>query len=203
MTSTTTIQLRHDTAANWTTENPTLATGEMGVETDTQKFKFGDGSTAWTSLSYAATGATFKYGLYTLSANQSSNLAVGNHIEFNTSKGSLGGLSTGSGQANGIITLPAGKTYKITGVARFNHSSTNYTGFGVYDRTNSAYLQPVLNGVAMDMNYNSAQTDQPTFIAVVEPTTNIDIDVRFVDGANTSLVWACFTWLLIEEYGGY
>ena len=45
---------RHDTAANWTTINPILASGEMGVETDTNKFKFGDGVTAWASLAYAA-----------------------------------------------------------------------------------------------------------------------------------------------------
>lgn len=46
------IQLRHDTAANWTAVDPTLATGEVGVETDTQLAKIGDGSTAWTSLAY-------------------------------------------------------------------------------------------------------------------------------------------------------
>jgi hypothetical protein len=47
-----TIKLRRDTAANWTSNNPTLAAGEIGVETDTGKFKIGDGSTAWTSLAY-------------------------------------------------------------------------------------------------------------------------------------------------------
>ncbi len=46
------IQVRRDTAANWTSENPTLAAGELGFETDTGKFKIGDGSTAWTSLKY-------------------------------------------------------------------------------------------------------------------------------------------------------
>ena len=45
---------RHDTAANWTSINPVLAAGEMGVETDTNKFKFGDGVTAWNSLAYAS-----------------------------------------------------------------------------------------------------------------------------------------------------
>lgn len=45
---------RHDTAANWTTTNPVLAAGEIGVETDTNKFKFGDGVTAWSGLAYAA-----------------------------------------------------------------------------------------------------------------------------------------------------
>jgi len=48
------IQIRRDTAANWASVNPTLAQGEIGVETDTTKFKFGTGSTAWNSLGYAA-----------------------------------------------------------------------------------------------------------------------------------------------------
>lgn len=43
---------RYDTAANWTAANPTLAAGELGVESDTGYFKVGDGSTAWTSLAY-------------------------------------------------------------------------------------------------------------------------------------------------------
>jgi hypothetical protein len=53
------LQNRRDTAANWTSNNPTLAAGEIGLEVDTSKFKMGDGSTAWTSLAYAyAAGAT-------------------------------------------------------------------------------------------------------------------------------------------------
>ena len=46
------IQIRRDTAANWTSANPTLAQGELGAETDTSKVKIGDGSTAWSSLGY-------------------------------------------------------------------------------------------------------------------------------------------------------
>ena len=53
------LQNRRDTAANWTSNNPTLAAGEIGLEVDTSKFKMGDGTTAWTSLAYAyAAGAT-------------------------------------------------------------------------------------------------------------------------------------------------
>jgi len=47
-----TLQFKRDTAANWTSNNPTLAAGEFGYETDTGKFKVGDGSTAWSSLGY-------------------------------------------------------------------------------------------------------------------------------------------------------
>jgi hypothetical protein len=43
---------RRDTAANWTSANPTLLAGEIGIESDTSKIKLGTGSTAWTSLSY-------------------------------------------------------------------------------------------------------------------------------------------------------
>jgi|694.fasta_scaffold24121_7 hypothetical protein len=57
------FQVRRDTAATWTSTNPTLASGEIGFETDTLKFKIGNGSTAWTSLGYQA--AVFNGGTIT------------------------------------------------------------------------------------------------------------------------------------------
>jgi len=48
------IQFRRDTAANWTSANPVLAEGELGLETDTARYKIGNGSTAWASLSYSS-----------------------------------------------------------------------------------------------------------------------------------------------------
>lgn len=50
-----TILLRNDTASNWNTENPVLSKGEIGVEIDTNKFKFGDGVKTWSQLNYAGT----------------------------------------------------------------------------------------------------------------------------------------------------
>lgn len=49
---TVTIQLRRDTGANWTTANPILAEGEIGVNTDDLSYKIGDGVTAWSGLTY-------------------------------------------------------------------------------------------------------------------------------------------------------
>ena len=49
------IQNKYDTAEKWTTNNPKLFLGEIGFESDTGKFKIGDGNTEWNSLSYAAT----------------------------------------------------------------------------------------------------------------------------------------------------
>ena len=48
------MQQRRGTAQQWTTANPTLAAGEIGFETDTNKFKIGNGATAWTALDYFA-----------------------------------------------------------------------------------------------------------------------------------------------------
>ena len=46
------IQVRRDTSANWTSTNPILFSGEIGFETNTGKFKIGDGSTVWSGLDY-------------------------------------------------------------------------------------------------------------------------------------------------------
>jgi len=50
------LQLRADTAANWTLNNPVLLANELGRETDTGKIKIGNGSTAWSSLAYQPFG---------------------------------------------------------------------------------------------------------------------------------------------------
>lgn len=46
------IQFRRGTASEWTSVNPVLAEGEMGIETDTNLFKIGNGTTTWTNLPY-------------------------------------------------------------------------------------------------------------------------------------------------------
>lgn len=76
------IQTRRGTAATWTSTNPTLAAGEIGFESDTNKFKIGTGSTAWTALAYAANTSplTTKGDLYTYSTTND-RLAVGNNGE--------------------------------------------------------------------------------------------------------------------------
>lgn len=48
------IRIRRDTAANWTSVNPVLEIGEPGLETDTRKVKYGDGTSAWTLLPYGS-----------------------------------------------------------------------------------------------------------------------------------------------------
>lgn len=71
------IQLRRDTAANWSAANPVLALAEPGLETDTNLIKYGDGITAWNSLPYAGVSPVVSGnlipsadGVYSLGSNE-------------------------------------------------------------------------------------------------------------------------------------
>ena len=46
------MQQRRGTAAQWTSADPVLNAGEIGWESDTNKFKIGDGTNHWASLDY-------------------------------------------------------------------------------------------------------------------------------------------------------
>ena len=48
------VQFRRGSASSWSTANPTLAEGELGLELDTGMFKVGNGIDNWNSLSYSS-----------------------------------------------------------------------------------------------------------------------------------------------------
>jgi hypothetical protein len=81
------IQIRRGLASEWTSANPTLLVAELALETDTRKFKIGDGVTAWTSLPYATQGEAGQDG-----ADGQNGLS----LEFNWSGTSLGVRQEGS-----------------------------------------------------------------------------------------------------------
>jgi hypothetical protein len=58
MPAQTVIKLRRGTASQWTSANPVLAAGEIGLETDTLRTKYGNGSSTWTALSYSVADAS-------------------------------------------------------------------------------------------------------------------------------------------------
>ena len=45
--------MRRDSAANWTSNNPLLAEGEMGLELDSGRWKIGNGTSLWSALVYS------------------------------------------------------------------------------------------------------------------------------------------------------
>jgi len=121
------IQVRRDTAANWTSANPTLSDGEIGYETDTGYMKIGDGTTAWSSLSYFTPGAVdgdnnTTYTISTAQAGSDANVTL-----------------TGSDATNDTITLVAGTNLSLT-VAGDNITAAVDNDLSNYDNSTSAFL---------------------------------------------------------------
>lgn len=116
MPAQTVIQVRRDTAANWTSANPTLASGEVGFETDTLRFKIGNGSTAWTSLSYGVAGSA-------TTATTATNIAGGlaGSLPYQTGAGATALLAAGTAGRvlvmNGSGTAPEWAQPKLSAFA--------------------------------------------------------------------------------------
>ena len=106
------IQLRRDTAANWTSVNPVLAQGELGFETDTLRFKLGTGSLAWASLAYTLN--TVLYG----STAPLNSLGVNGDFYFNTALFAIYGPKTSGSWPTGVAVTtagPVGATFAVVG----------------------------------------------------------------------------------------
>jgi hypothetical protein len=76
ITLTALMKQRYDTAANWTDANPTLLAGEIGIESDTEKIKIGDGATAWNSLGYQPWSELSTYPIVNADISATAEIAV-------------------------------------------------------------------------------------------------------------------------------
>lgn len=114
------IVLRNDTTTNWTTKNPVLSTGELGIETNTRKIKIGDGTTAWNTLSYMDGGGVPPAIIadYTLSAanwdNNSYTLSITGKTALNNALVSNSNTGTDSQVLENSIAIADANIYKIT-----------------------------------------------------------------------------------------
>jgi hypothetical protein len=107
------IQLRRDTAANWTLNDPTLASGELGFETDTLKLKCGNGVASWSNLSYIN---QVQAGAFTLADN--TNIVIGDGSD----------LQIFHDGTNSVITETQGNTLYVRGDQVVIGSPGNETG---------------------------------------------------------------------------
>jgi len=96
---TTRIKLRRDTAANWTANNPILASGEPGLETDTLKVKYGDGTTQWNDLDYASSGGGG------VEVGEDGQIVIGDTTSTGASNSIAIGTDAGIGQAWSTVAL--------------------------------------------------------------------------------------------------
>lgn len=155
------IQIRRDIAANWTSANPILAQGEMGLETNTLKVKFGDGVTAWNSLAY-----------------------FGNAVK-NLTDVTLTSLASGN-----ILVANASGTFLNQSMASLVNQLVSFSSLGSLAIMNqlsftSLTNQPSLSSLAFQstIDYTTAQlTNKPSLgsLAILNSLTNSDVGLSNV-----------------------
>lgn len=152
------IQLRRDTAANWTSVNPILAAGEEGYETDTGKRKIGDGSTPWAGLPYASLG------LPTLQIAAGGNTASSGTLQFSNSNGVTFGIagSTLTASVVNTIALYASSNTTQSSTGTVDPRSFSVAGAGIISVgfTNGGLLISASGGGAGQVNFSAGSTSQ-------------------------------------------
>ena len=175
------IQVRRGTASQWTSVNPTLEAGEMGLETDTNKIKFGTGSTAWTALGYLSVGDIPEIAMDAI--NTALSLGSGLTKSYNDATDTIGisldtaVVATLSGTqtltnktlTSPIINTPTGITKSDVGLANVNNTTDASKPISTAAQT------------ALDLK---APLASPTFTGTVTGVTKAHVGLGNVD--NTS-----------------
>jgi hypothetical protein len=174
------IQVRRGTAAQWTSTDPTLAAGEWGYETDTNKVKIGDGTTAWTSLGYQGVGDVTLTGTQTLTNKTLTDPKI--NLAFDAETASYTAVLANNGQ---VVTMD-------------NASPNNFS-----IPTNASVAFPI----GTQINVLQIGAGQTTIQAVTSGTTTIQSTgasaaapkIRARYGAATCIKAATDTWYVIGD----
>ena len=164
------MKQRYDTAANWTAQNPTLLAGEIGIESDTKKWKVGTGATTWTSLVYAiggtypivnadiaaaaaivdtklatiATAGKVSNSATTAASANTASAIVARDASGNFTAGTITAALTGAASSN---VLKAGDT--MTGVLAVTAGTAALPGIAVSGDTNTGIYSPGADQLAI------------------------------------------------------
>jgi hypothetical protein len=155
------MQQRRGTASQWTSANPVLNAGEFGWESDTNKFKIGDGTNHWANLDYFA------------DSNGAVELTIGTSLVFEgaTANDFETTLSVTDPTADRTITMPdANGTMITTGNLSSITSLTNPT------ISNPTFIE---GGITFE---GATANDFETLLTVTDPTADRTITLPDVDG---------------------
>ena len=145
------MQQRRGTASQWTSANPILNAGEMGWESDTNKFKIGDGTNHWADLDYF------------IDVNSTVNPAFGSSITFEgaTSDAFETTLAVTDATADRTITFP-----DATGTVQLRVTDVSDTEIG--------YLNGVTSAIQtqLDDKSTASKTETLTNKTLTTPTIN-------------------------------
>jgi uncharacterized protein YgfB (UPF0149 family) len=166
------LQIRRDTASNWTSENPTLYDGQQGYETDTGQMKIGDGITAWNSLTYFLTASDVnsvngQTGVVVLDADDIDDTSTTNKFVTSgdiTKLGNLSGTNTGDQDLSGyLLSSTAASTYQPLATVLTNTTAAFTTT-----------LETKLNGIEAGAEVNTVDTVNGSTGTVVLDADDID-----------------------------
>jgi len=185
MAALTTLQFRRGTAALWASTNPILAAGEFGFETDTNKGKVGNGTTAWNSLSYV---------LGSFPASQLSGTSLASNV-VSSSLTSVGTLTSLAVTGNVVYHLSTNQ-----------QSGTSYTlalsdDGGIVELSNSSAITltiPLNSSVAFPIGAQIQIVQTGGGQVTVSPTSGVTLN--YTPGAKTRAQWSFAT--LIKRSGG-
>jgi hypothetical protein len=180
------IQLRRDTAASWTTNNPTLSQGEPGLETDTFKIKYGDGTTPWNSLSYPSGSS---YSLPTATTSVLGGVKVdGTTITVNN--GVISAASQG-GSYNNITLTGTTTVQEITEVV---NTKTGATGVVTHDYATGSifYHSNIISSFTVNLINVPNTTNRTVTLTLVlqQGGTNYIPNGFQINGTSYSIGWA-------------
>jgi hypothetical protein len=144
------FQFRRGTAAQWTSANTVLAEGEMGIETDTDLFKIGDGVTAWNSLSY---GGLSGYSGYSGATGSAGTSGFSGYSGINGSTGTSGfsgvsGFSGISGFSGRSGFSGSTGTTGTSGFSGYSGQAGSSTELNATDTTSAGTFYPVFVAAA-------------------------------------------------------
>lgn len=172
------IQLRRDTAANWTRVNPVLEDGEPGLEIETNRVKYGDGNTAWADLDYTGGGSvSFDYSTVQEGTAGPSNLT-------SITGGNDTGVSLTSDNWAQLMWVPNTANVTIAdignGPATYNWAYVDEDGFRVESNVAGVkrHWQFTTNGnLNLPQGGRIGETPSPTFVGnavVITPANGTD-----------------------------
>ena len=197
------ILIRRGTASEWTSANPILLEGEVGVETDSKKLKVGDGLTVWASLPYITLTPAAAASLYATIASPTFTVTVSGITKTMVGLGSVDNttdankpISTATQTALDLklASATAASTYAPLASPTFTGTvagvTSTHVGLGNVDNTSDAN-KPVSTAqqTALDLK---APLVSPTFTGSVAFDTGVSLvfEGATADGFETTLTLA-------------
>ncbi len=161
-------RLRRDTTLNWATFNPVLKSGEIGLDTTLNKFKIGNGTSAWSLLTYANILASDLASELATHNNDTTNVhGIADTSVLATTTSVASDISTHNSDTTGVhgivdTSLLATQTFAASAAANALSSANTYTDTSISNLVGAA---PALLNTLSELS--DALNDNPNFAAEV------------------------------------